>query len=543
MNFGKVRKYADYIFVNGDILTMEDENPYAEAVAVCDRQIIFVGNKEEAMTYRDNQTELIDLNGKTLIPGIIESHSHPIGFVEQCLSIRLTGEATASQRNLLAKMAVAAETTPKGKLLYGWGWDEGKFEEGPKYVTRAQLDEVAPEHPVFIRRICGHGGMLNTYAMKLYGINRDTPVPAGGDIIKDDNGEPTGYIMGGAIKLLNIPPSSREKLYNTYVTIVQDEYLSLGITSIADMACVPSDISLYQDMLNNGDLKVRMRYWPIARSLDCSITAKPELLGTLGIKSGLGNDMLRFMGAKFQLDGSVGCRTAALSRPYDDSSNCGVLYYEHTEELISEVVYAIENGLRVAMHAIGDRAIDVAIACYEEAAKHFDINKMRNRIEHASMSRPDQIESFKRLGLTISSSASFLFTSGESYYYALGKRALDMFPDRSYVNNGIIAANNADSPCSDNNPMFGVYAQVARKTSGGRAYSLQERLTPWEALKSYTINAAYLNFDEKILGSIKEGKLADLVILSDNPEKIDVEQIKDIKVEMTMVNGIILYER
>lgn len=348
---------ADTIFMGGKFITMEDGEPLAQAVAVSGGRFLYVGNKEEALKYAVEGTEIIDLEGKTVIPGIIESHAHPCYYGDQCATISLTGVVTTSMENVLKKVAAAVAKTPKGAWLFGWGWDEAKFKEGPYPITAELLDTVSPDNPIFIKRTCGHVGSVNTLAMKLCGITGNAVPPEGGKIFKDEKGEPTGVISGAIQNWIPFPKPTDEQIMELIATDIQDEIFRKGITTTTEMAAEARFVKIYQELQKQGRLKMRIRFYTFARSnVNCPATLAETV--KVGLMSGFGNDTLRFAGMKYLLDGSTGGKTAAFSVPYvGEPNNFGTLY-NNQDELNADMLLTAQSGLQASLHAIGDVAIE-----------------------------------------------------------------------------------------------------------------------------------------------------------------------------------------
>ena len=537
-------KKADILFINAKVVTMEDDCPYAEAVAIRDNKILFVGKDREALDYADSDTEVINLRGRLLLPGFIESHCHAIYYAEQCAAIKISGDTTNSRKKVLEQVANAAAKVPEGTWLFGWGWDEARFEEGPEPLNRHILDSIVPNHPVFLKRACGHVGVLNSLGLKLSGIDKNYVVPEGGNVFLDKNGEPTGIVAGKVQNDIPFPKATDQQLRVALEDTVQDEFLSKGVTTTSEMAAEPRFVRIHQQLRKEDKLRIRMRFYEMARS---NINFQGQLHNaiSMGIESGLGDDFLKFSGMKYLMDGSCGGKTAAISEPYvGDPENYGTLY-NSLEDLKSDFIDGAKGGLQPCIHAIGDRAIEMALQALEAAAEAgADIPAMRVRFEHVELPSKDHIERFKKLGIVVGLSAGFIYSLGDSHNNVLGsERIKQAFPARSLLDAGLTVACNSDCPVCDINPLWGICAMVTRETMGGVSFGKEQSASVMEALKGYTTSAAYATFDEDKLGSIKAGKLADLVVLEEDIFSITPEKIKDVKVLTTMVDGKILYSR
>jgi predicted amidohydrolase YtcJ len=533
---------ADTIFYNGNVLTMVDNENNKEAIAIKNGKIIFVGDNQQIMEYKQKQTEMINLHGKTLMPGFIESHMHPTLYGTSLLEIDCRPDAAPSLVMILKKVEEGANKTKKGEWIRGWGWDDSKIPE-KRYPTREELDKVAPDHPVFLKRTCAHMGVVNSKALEYSNITAETPQPKGGNIEKDENGNLTGLLQENALDLLEIPEYSMDELKEG-MKLAQQDFARWGITTVHDMAVKRPEMKTYQSMLVKEEIDVRVRMWMWAISQMNWEGVMEEVL-SLGIESGFGNDKLNVQGIKFMLDGTIGGKTAAVSSPYegDTNENIGILYMD--QKTINQYVkLSVESGLRVSIHAIGDRAIEMALTSIEQSGTSEKLSKMRHRIEHCVLPTVSHLERIKELNIIAASSVGFIYNIGDSYFSNLGpERMKKAFPHRSFKEYGIVAPGNSDLPITNGNPLLGVYGAVTRKTIGGQTVDNVQNISVRDALKAYTIDAAYSGFEEDLFGTIEINKYADLIVLSEDPESIPEDKIKDIKVELTMMNGRITFKQ
>ena len=532
---------AERILINGNILTMESGSPRATALAIKGDRILFVGNDRDALELKGVYTEIIDLDGRTAIPGLIESHAHPLIYAKQLLGVKCDGEATRSINNIIENLAEVVSRTPEGQWVIGWGWDDSKFAER-RNLTRWDLDRVSPKNPVILSRGCGHIVVANSLALSMSNITRDTQDPFGGHIAKDpDTGEPTGILQEDAQKLLPVISYGVSE-YKRGMALAQQEFHRRGITTVNDMTAQPDGMRIYQQILKEGHLQTRIRMWPTADTVTI-FKGMLDGLSELGFESGFGSDMINIQGIKFVLDGSMAGKTAAIDGLYEgETEQLGILYYTQ-EDLNRRVLKCFESGFRVSVHGIGQRAIEQALNAIEEAENKTGFVGKRNKIEHCSVPNDDQIERIKKLDIVVGSSIGFIYFIGGAYYYNLGQERINKaFPQRTYIDKGICAPGNSDCPVCDINPMWGIYGAVTRNTMSGHNMGMDECITPMEALRAYTIDAAYSNYDEGIIGSLKEGKYADIAVLDQDPTKIDPEQLKDITVAITIMNGEVVYK-
>lgn len=534
-------KVADLICINGNIRTLCDGEERKQALVVQEGNIVYVGNEREALAWKGDQTQVIDLRGKTMLPGFIESHSHPTVYGMNLLEVDCRPIETPSIESMLDKLSDEVKRVPQEQWIRGWGWDDSQLAE-KRFPTRWDLDRVAPEHPVVLKRTCNHMVVVNSKALERSGITKQTRNPIGGHIDRDEKtGELTGLLQEKAQGLVNAPEYDVNQLIQG-MKLAEQQFHKWGITTIHDMSTQTKDLQAYQILLEQDELNVRIRPWIWAIDQNGWKGQLNDVLH-VGMRSGFGNDMLNIQGMKFMLDGGIGGKTAALRQPYQNDTNRGILY--NTVEEIEPLFFkSLQSGLRISVHAIGDRAIDVAIRSFEKAHGNLDITNMRNRIEHCIMPTNAHLEKMKKMQLIAASSIGFLYHLGDSYMKNVGaKRMKQIFPHRSFQEHGIIAPGNSDLPVTDGNPWAGIYAAVTRKTLSGQTINPHEKISVSDALKAYTSDAAYSSFEEKKLGVLKPSAKADLIVVSDDPLQIDVDQLKDLEVEQTYVNGKRVYSK
>ncbi|WP_163528781.1 amidohydrolase [Halobacillus ihumii] len=530
----------DLIFFNGDVLTMDDSFPQASAVAVKDGMIAAVGDESYVFDWKTEQTEIIDLNGKTLMPGFIESHIHPTIYGSTLLEIDCRPEIAPSMEDLLHKVSEEAVKTPEGEWIRGFGWDDSKLAE-KRNPTRWELDEAAPNHPVVLKRSCAHMAVANSKALELSGITEETSDPSGGHIERDEHGNLTGLLQEKAQGLLDVPRYDLEDIAKG-MRLAQQQFAEWGITTVHDMSTQTADLQLFQYLQKRNELRVRVRPWIWAIDQNGFDGSLDEVL-KVGLRSGFGNDLVKIQGMKFMLDGSVGGKTAAVYEPYAGTEEKGILY-NAAEEIYPLMQKAIEAGLRVAVHAIGDRAIEVAIESFEQIHNNTNITDMRNRIEHCVMPTAAHLKRMKNLKLVAASSIGFLYHIGDNYMAKLGTERMDgIFPHKSYKDYEIVAPGNSDLPVNNGNPWQGIYSAVTRKTSSGQVVAQGEQVSVWDALKAFTTDAAYSSCEEQLLGIIKAGAKADLIVLTENPLEIKPEQLKELKVQQTYMEGELTFSQ
>ncbi|AFM02236.1 putative TIM-barrel fold metal-dependent hydrolase [Desulfitobacterium dehalogenans ATCC 51507] len=540
---------ADQVVINANVMTMNPKQPQAEAIAIKNGKIIGVGSNAEINQFCSLQTEILDLKGKTLLPGFIESHTHMSMYASTLSLVDLFYLNTHSIEDIQTRIKQCAENTPEGTWIVGWGYDCARLAE-KRHPNRWDLDKVAPNHPVFVHCFsAGHFGTANSLALEMAGITRDTPSPVGGEIIHDANGEPTGNLAkvpATAMVMKKIPPRTLADLVNG-LRKCNEIYLKAGVTSIQE-ACLggldPNELIAYNQVISDNELSVRvtaMTYYELFEML----LSKGADLSELGVCSGCGDDRLKIGPVKIIAGGSLPTQTAALFEPYlGDPSNKGNLLFP--QEKLNEVIFKYHKaGFQIAVHAIGDREIESVIEAFESALTRLPRANHRHRIEHCKLATEDQLDRIAKLGLNVTFYPAHTYYFGDQYrdIYLGPKRAARLNPMKSALNRGITFGLHGDSPLTPVSPLGLVCTSVVRETMSGDTQGPEQAISLTEALKAVTINGAYLVFEENIKGSIEIGKLADFVVLSEDPYKIAPRDIKDIQVDLTIIGGEIVYQR
>lgn len=535
---------ADLALVNGKVLTLDPQDTIVEAVAVKDGRILATGSTSHILKMAGEGTKIIDLKGMVALPGFIDTHTHPSEAATRLYEVDCRSPPVRSIREILEKVAERARELGPGRWIRCANYNDLKLEER-RHITRWELDEAAPENPVFISKETGHLYLVNSLALKLAGIDRETPDPPGGLIDRDERGEPTGllYETAGQLVSSHIPPYTLEEIKEG-LKRVWNQFSEWGITTTHDASAYGESIRAYQQLLAEGFRRVRTLLMVSVHPRTQPGGDLLEPLISLGIQSGFGDDWLKIMSIKIMGDGSGSGGTAAVYTPQHRGTRGLGLMITSPEDLKRLTVRAHMAGLRVSIHSIGDRGIDHALDAIEEAQRLKPIPDMRHRIEHNSLCTPKQLRRIKELGVTPSSSIGYMWGIGDDYAENFGpERARWLHPHRSMIDYGIIARGNSDYPVSDGNPLVQIYEAVTRKTRTGRAVGLEEAITVKEALRLYTWNGAYIGKEEQVKGSIEPGKYADIVVLDRDILNIPQEEIKDIKVVLTIVDGRIVFQR
>jgi len=517
---------ATFAILNANVITLSSKLPRAEAIAVQNGRIVAVGSNGEIRKYMGEETEVVDAKGRSVVPGFVDCHVHMTGFGKALQTINLRN--VSSIRELKEKLREYAEKNPNKKWILGGRWDQEKFAE-KRYPTRWDLDDAIKDKPVFLTRVCGHVGVANSKAMELAGITRETRVEGGRIDLDEVSGEPNGILRENAQELvLKVIPEPSEKELEEFCLQACRKAVEAGLTCVHWIVDSADEIRIIQKLCLEGKLPLRVYLGIPVKLLDC--------LANLGFFTGFGNDMVRVGFVKVFADGSLGARTAALKEPYSDKPDtCGMVLY--TQRTLNKLVLkAHRAGLQVGVHAIGDKAIEMSVKAFEEALRVFPRGH-RHRIEHCSVLNPKLIGRMKRLGLIASVQPHFVVSDFWVKERVGVERARWVYPFKTLMEKGVVVASGSDCPVEPINPLLGVWAAVDRKSFAA------ERLSVEEALRMYTVNAAYACFSEDLFGRIEVGMFADFVVLSDDLFNVSPEKIRDVRVEMTVVGGKIVYKR
>lgn len=525
-------------FINGKVYTVNDNQPTAQAVVVEQNKIIFVGSNEDAKKFIDPSTNVIDLKGKLMLPGFIDNHVHFItgGFYLLGIDLR-PANSTNEFKQILKNYA---QKHP-GKWITGGYWDHEKWEV-KDLPTKGMIDEVVSNQPVFVDRLDGHMGVANSFALKLAGITKDTQSPDGGFIVKDPiTGEPTGVLKDNAMYLItkHIPDPTSEENYDALIAAL-DEAKKLGITSVQDIT-YGNALDAFEKAKSEGKLTCRIfTRWPISDY---------QSLVEKNIKIGYGDDYIKMGSLKAFADGSLGSSTAWFFDRYDqDTLTTGlamdIISDGSMEKWCSD---ADKNGLQLSVHAIGDKANSYMLDLYEKIINENPKWDRRFRLEHAQHVRFEDVNRFAKLGVIASVQPYHCIDDGVWAEKRIGpERIKYTYPFKSFLDAGVKLCFGTDWYVAPLNPLLGLYAAVTRRTLDDKnpdGWIPEQKISIEDAIKCYTINSAYASFEENIKGSIEAGKLADLIVLSDDILTIDPVKIKDAQVEMTVFDGKIIYSK
>jgi predicted amidohydrolase YtcJ len=528
----------DLLIFNASVRTMDAEHPQAEAVAVVGNRIVAVGSTADLRPLSGAKTRLIDAHGQSVLPGFNDAHVHWLegGFSITNVDLR---HAT-SPAEFARRIGDYAKQLPKGRWILGGNWDHEKWPGAP-LPTQELLDPVVPDHPVFVQRLDGHMALANRLALKLAGVTKETKEVAGGLIVRDAAGEPTGVLKDAAMGLIDrvIPPRARDEKISA-LRAATLHAAQLGVTSIQDMS-MDDDLGLYQFCWEHGELKTRIYG---ARSI-----VSWEVLAKTGRRGAFGNDWLRFGALKGFADGSLGSTTALFFEPYHDAPGVrGLLSDQMLPEgaMLKRVRDADAQGLHVMIHAIGDEANQRVLDLYQEVLQASGPRDRRFRIEHAQHLRPTAIRQFAALKVIASMQPYHCADDGRWCEKRIGaERSKGTYAFRALLDAGASLAFGTDWPVAPLNPMEGLKAAVTRQTLDGKhpaGWIPEQKIKLEEAIYAYTAGSAYAEFQEKSKGTITPGKLADLVLLDRDIFAIAPTDLDRIKVALTLVDGQVVYE-
>ena len=539
---------ADLILKNGRVLTLDSAKPEGQAIAMHGGRIVAIGSNAEMAKYAAART--IDLEGALAVPGLIEGHGHFMGLGESKMNLNLRN--VRSWDEIVSMVRAAAKEAKPGEWIRGGGWHQSKWDHVPEpnvqgFPLATELTKAAPNNPVWLSHASGHASIVNGAAMKLGGINASTKNPAGGEVLKDSSGNPTGLLNETAQGLMRKAFSDYESKQTReqrieharkQVKLAAEESLSKGITTFEDAGSSFDVVDLLKTMAGEGQLPLRL--WVMLRASSAELNARAAKYRMIGY----GDEHLTVRGIKRAIDGALGSRGAWMLEPYADLPSSAGLNTDDLGDLRKVAEYAINNGFQFCIHAIGDRGNRETLNIFEESFKaHPDKKDLRWRVEHAQHINAADIPRFGKLGV-IAAMQGIHCTSDAPYVLArLGpKRAEEgAYVWRKLMDSGAVVGNGTDTPVEDVDPIASFYATVSRKLKDGSVFYGSQRLTREEALRTYTINNAFAAFEDKQKGTLTVGKLADVTVISKDILKIPEDQIPSAKVVYTIVGGKVAY--
>lgn len=542
---------ADLILINGKIVTVDDQIPQVEALAIKGDTIMAIGSGDEIEALRGADTEIMDLEGRLAIPGFIESHAHFLGLGNARMILDLT-TATAWQDIIDMVEAAVAEAEP-GEWITGRGWHQEKWSEIPEGViegvpTHHALSAISPDNPVLLRHASGHAAFANALAMELGRISKETPDPDGGEIVHDMLGEPTGLLRETAQQLVSRAyqayqdqrsPEQIEADFRKMVQLAAEASLAAGITSFQDAGSDFETIDFLKKIVDEGNLPIRLYVMVRGESLE-DMEAR---LGEYYLPD-YGNHHLNVRSIKLAIDGALGPHGAWLLEPYEDLPRSAGLNLAPIDELVAASEIAMDNGFQVNIHAIGDRANREVLDIYEQIFQgNSEKENLRWRIEHAQHMHPDDVQRMADLDVIAAMQGVHATSDGPWVLKRLGE---ERAREGAYVwqdlwNAGVVMTNGTDAPVESISALESYYATVSRRMQNGDVFFPDQRLDRMQALKTYTINGAFAAFEEDVKGTLVPGKLADITVLSKDILTIPEEEILTTEVISTLVGGEVVY--
>jgi len=541
---------ADLVLRNGRVVTLEQRTPEAQALAARSGKIVAIGTSEAMAKFIGPSTRVIDLHGRLAIPGFIEGHGHftALGASKMMLDLR----DAKSWDDIVAMVAAAAKEAKPGTWILGSGFHQAKWDRAPQpdvrgFPVQESLSRVSPRNPVWLTHASGHAGFANAEALRLAGVTRATPDPAGGEILRDSQGDPTGLLNERAQELVERVLSSArdsEEQLRREIKLAERECLSKGITTFEDAGSPFATVDLFRTMAEHGELGLRM--WVMLRAPGSELAAKLREYRMTGV----GGDHLTVRAIKEYMDGALGSRGAWLLAPYSDlpadAPNRSGINTESLADIKQSAELAIDNGFQLCTHAIGDRANREVLNLYEQVFReHPDKTNLRWRIEHAQHLDPADIPRFAALGVIAAMQGIHCTSDGPFVIARLGHERAEAgaYVWQKLMKSGAVIGNGTDTPVEDVDPIQCYYASVSRRLKDGTVFFPDQRMSRMEALRSYTINNAYAAFEEGSKGSLKAGKLADVTVLSKDILTVPEDEIQSAKVDYTIVGGKVMYER
>ncbi|MEC9286821.1 MAG: amidohydrolase, partial [Chloroflexota bacterium] len=507
---------AETVVKNANIMTVDTNQPRAESLAIAHGRFIGVGSNDDIEGLIGPSTKIVDLGGKTVLPGFIDGHIHVLNSGVRHVMAADCDVPTLKQ--VQAGLRERADKTPVGGWVQGFKFDDTKTDRTPsnegRHLYRDDLDAVTKDLPILVAHRAGHVFYMNTAGLEAAGYNDETPDPPGGKLGRDpDTGRLNGMVFERAIDHVRfgLIPVETEETRREGLRTICNMLNRAGLTSVHDARVTAEEFQTYQDGKAAGELSLRVY----------ALMWYPQFpaLRDAGIKSGLGDDMLRIGGIKMVADGAIATRTAYLSQPYEGSMcDHGILAMEQ-DEIEHQVMDMHRAGFQVCIHANGDLTIDMVLSAYEKAQKAHPRSDTRHRIEHCTLVNPELLARMKAMGVVATPFCTYVYHHGEKMRYYGEQRLEWMFAQRSFIDSGVVSTGATDYPPGPFEPLLGIQSCVTRTDSTGKEWGINQRVSIEEALRLYTLNGAYDSFEENIKGSIEIGKLADLVVLGSDPTR------------------------
>jgi predicted amidohydrolase YtcJ len=537
------KEYADTIIFGGTIYTVDSINSIIESIAIKDSKILITGKYSDLEKLTNSETKKINLEGKTMIPGFIEGHGHIMGVGYNEMNLDLL--QTSSYDEIIEKVIEKSKTMPKGEWIIGRGWHQDKWKDSPEMIikgfpTHNKLSDAVPNHPVYLRHASGHASLANSRAMEIFGINKKSSDPDGGEIFRDVSGNPTGVFNETAQRLIN-PPSGTFEDHLKALKLANDHAIENGITSFHDAGSNFIDIKAYKTLGEDNELDIRL-YIMLNGNNDSLLTHYYNN----GPEIGLFDNHLTIRSIKLYADGALGSRGAWLIEDYEDAEGEHGHIVTPVESLKKITEDGFKNEFQICTHAIGDMANREVLNIYNKHLKPG--NDRRFRIEHSQHIDLVDIPRFGELGVIAAIQGIHMSSDRPWAIDRLGKKRIieSAYPWQKLFQSGAVIINGTDAPVEPINPIASFYASVSRKTlnktpEGG--YEPEEKMSRELALRTYTINGAFGAFEENIKGNIENGKLADFTVLDQDIMTVEEDKILDTKVDMTIIGGKVVFKR
>lgn len=530
---------ASLIIHNGRVHTADTSNPEASAIAVRGERIAMVGTDEDVLRLRGETTRVVDAGGGAVVPGLHDAHGHMAGLGERLEILDLRG--TATYEDVIERIRERAGATAAGEWIVGRGWDQNDW-PGARWPGHVPLSAVSPDHPVYVTRVDGHAGLANARAMAVAGVTRDTRDPPGGRILRDGSGAPTGVFVDAAQDLVRSRiPAPGPAAIERRLLLADAEARRLGLTTVHDAGISRVEVEIYKRLIDAGRLKTRIYGMLSGGDGDLAATLEGGPLVDYA------NHRLAARAVKLYADGALGSRGAALLQPYADEPGSSGLLRAAPEALHASVAAIVRAGFQPAVHAIGDRANRITLDVFERIQQEVPGSRqLRMRLEHAQILDPRDIPRFPNLNVVASMQPTHATSDMPWVAARIGERRMQgAYVWRRLLDAGATIAAGSDFPVEDANPLRGFYAAVTRQDSSGAppgGWMPHERMTRDQALRAFTLDAAYAAHSEEIVGSLQAGKLADLVVLSNDIMNVAPAGILATEVRLTVVNGEIVFE-
>ncbi len=533
----------DTILYNGKICTMRNKSDIVEAIAIKGDKVISTGRDEDILSLSDSKTIKINVGGRLVLPGLIDTHTHLETIAEGMINVNLKGARSIDEVLKTLEKNIPCEPN---KWIVSSFWHPLVQLREKRFPTKYEIDKVCPNNPVLLLTV-GHVAIANSRALEIAGIDKSSPDPDGGKIGRDPmTGNLNGLLEESAINLIRrmIPPHNEHELEEKYIEVMK-AYNELGITSIVTGATTPQDLKIWKMLRHKNLMNLRVNLGFLPTGEEVPIVSEEEfrsILKEFNLSLPPDDRVLSLGFIKFVLDGGMTLKTAALRESYpDDPRNYGILTMD-PKRLNALVSLCNKSGFRVGIHAVGDRAIDAVLEAYEEANKENSIVGKRFVLIHGFLIRPDQISRVSQMGILVATQNVFMYEKAEVTTRFLGEvRSNFAIPTRSLINGGVLVTGGSDADVNSFNPFLGIYQAITRKSKEGKIYGPEEKINRWEALCMYTKWAALLTFEESLKGVLEPGKFADLIVTSLDILTCPEEEIKDTQVIMTMVGGKIVY--